>query len=122
MTIIIVATAVSAYSWTYRKTVGGGKNGYNSTELRRTGTDNKNTIVKASGIGAELAPITTSDSDEQPAMDYALKQISKGVLKGKWNDKKNQKTVVWRASDKTGRTSTIEIVGAGETIPKEVKK
>lgn len=120
MTILFFTNCSSAYSWTYRSTKNGGEKGYSSVTFKKTGEDNRNTITIATGIGFEVAPTVTNES-EQTAMNYALKKISNGVLKGTWKDRKNNKTVVWKSTDKTGRTSTIEIVGVDEIIPESVK-
>ncbi len=102
--LISLSPAFASY---IRITKNGGPNGYNYT---KTIVDKRgNTIIKCSKQGYEQALKYVNDTkqSEKELVDYAIEQISKGVLKGFYE--KNGEKLTWISDTKEMINSTIKI-------------
>ncbi|MEJ5287572.1 MAG: hypothetical protein CH6_0487 [Candidatus Kapaibacterium sp.] len=120
------AFASEALSWYKRTTIGGRDNGpgkeptYNYVSIERT---DKYTNIWCEGSGPNPCPYavvgpgrdpTPKTDAEQNCVDYALSQISQGVLSGNWTDPVTQHYVEW---EKVGVNINIKVKGPGESLP-----
>ncbi len=85
-----------------RTTYNGGKNGYQVTQ--KTVIDG-NTEINCVDPGYEACPTISYNSNEQPAIDYAITQITQGFLSG--TETINGVTVNWQSLDRQMINSRI---------------
>ncbi len=106
--LVLVISFIYNYSFSQsyiRKTKNGGINGYNYTSHK---IDSKSdTKIKSNGPGYEKCPTKSGKPAEQPAIDYAIKLISTGILKGQGTIE--GVSIKWKSDNKEMSNSLIVI-------------
>ncbi|GEM_PF-6117317 len=94
-------------AWYIRVTSGGGAGGFDKTS--KTVDNNGNTTIQCAGSGNTPCPTIAYNPHEQPGVDYAMTQISAGVLTGTYSDPFNGTTTTWTSDDTFGDNSQINV-------------